>query len=612
MRIARWLLGFVLCTILAAPCGAGEFTLRSRSLMQGPAETGIFIPGGFALAAGGGIAFIDTASAAGPVWLPLEGMPKDLALAGGVLWVAAGRAGLNAIDIADLSRPRVIGGGKAWRASHCVPAGGYLHVLLETGSILTFRMNEPANPVRIGELRAKPLIDLAALGDLLLAASAGKVEIMRVLENGSLSRAGEIHTGGHIRRLVPAGNMLHIVLREGGVERWRVLDPAAPEQLEPLDVEGALDLSFAGARGIVVTKREEYLPVETSSPRTGAALKLDGFPSEGGFFARLAGRRSFPCRKIVVADGAFTAIAGKKGAALFRLEGSSHARFAEFVSTRGFAIDLVADGSSLYVSNGGDGVRIGEVSETGAVEWIGHLQTTVARDLAVEGDLLVLCDGSDGLRTIDVSDPRAPRELGHIGSPWFLSAIVLDGGRAYVGGGLGGAEIFDVSDPGNPRRVWKREHSEVRGVHVENGLWFVADGTEGMRIYRPGTKEPEHISRIDTPGWVDDVFVVGDTAYLADGGLGIKTVDVSDPAEPRLLGSVGLGGLVRNIHVRGTTLFAACHTGGIVAVDVSDPAHPVEVARRRTVDDARGVWADDRFVYLSSASGGVYVFSYDE
>ncbi|HEM46702.1 MAG TPA: hypothetical protein ENO23_06615, partial [Alphaproteobacteria bacterium] len=154
--------------------------------------------------------------------------------------------------------------------------------------------------------------------------------------------------------------------------------------------------------------------------------------------------------------------------------------------------------------------------------------------------------------------------------------------------------------------------SEVRGVHVENGLWYVADGKAGMRIYRPGPKEPEHLSRIDTPGWVDDVFVVGDTAYLADGGLGIKTVDVSDPAAPRLLGSVDLGGLVRNIHVRGTTLFAACHTGGIVAVDVSDPAHPVEVARRRTVDDARGVWADDRFVYLSSASGGVYVFSYDE
>ncbi|MBN1884186.1 MAG: hypothetical protein JW876_01520 [Candidatus Krumholzibacteriota bacterium] len=614
MRKALIAVIFIALASSAVPGNAGEFTLRSRSLMQGPAATGAFVPGGFALATGGGIAVIDTADATKePAWLPLDGMPRNLIAVGSTVYVAAGRGGLCVLDLADPSRPRVAARRPARRAARCEIAGGFLYLLNETGSILTFDITDPFAPAPLGERRMGPANDIVGHGSLLVVSSSGTAGIFRVETNGGLTSVAEIVSPEHIRHVAVGGDILHLVLVDGTVARWRIDDPASPVSLEPLAVRGAVDLDFAGREGLVCTKAGEYVPFRAeTNARTGRPLKLDGLPAEGGVLSRIRTRRGFGCSRLVAAERAFMAVAGKKGCAFFRRNAAGEARFAGRIDTSGFAIDLVTANGLLYLANGEDGVRIGEIGQDGSIEWIGHLQTTVARDVAVKGDLLVLCDGNDGLKTIDVSDPRAPRLLGRVASSWFLSAIVLDGVRAYVAGGLGGAEIFDVAVPESPSRVWRRELSEVRGVHVENGLFYLADGRDGMRIYRPGEGAPEYLSRIDTPGWVDDVFVVGGTAYLADGGNGLKTIDVSDPSAPRLLGEVDLGGLVRNIHVRGKTLFAACHTGGIVAVDVSEPAHPVEVARHATVDDARGVWADERFVYLGSASGGVYVFSYTD
>jgi len=87
-------------------------------------------------------------------------------------------------------------------------------------------------------------------------------------------------------------------------------------------------------------------------------------------------------------------------------------------------------------------------------------------------------------------------------------------------------------------------------------------------------------------------------------------VDVSDRKKPRTLGSLPLNTLTRVVCVRGNTLFVAGHTKGIAAVDVSNPQKPAVAAWYDTVDDGRGVFVDDEFVYAASGSGGVYVFKY--
>jgi len=298
-----------------------------------------------------------------------------------------------------------------------------------------------------------------------------------------------------------------------------------------------------------------------------------------------------------------------EGVRLCAREGAS-ARVLDRFATRGFAIDLIAVNNLLYVANGYDGVRIGKVDRNGTIDWISHIQTNEARDVALAADCLVIADGAGGIKTADVADPRHPRIIGKHSSPYFMSAVVVQGTKAYCAGGLGGVEIVDIADPRRPSLVWQERFSEVRGIWVSGQYLYFADGFRGFRIFSLGGKEPAPLSVLDTPGWNCDCFVEGNAAYLADGGRGIVIADIANKKKPRMLGSVSLGTIAREIHLRGRTLFVASNTKGIAAVDVSNMRKPVVASWHQTVDDGRGVFADSEFVYLASGSGGVYVFRY--
>ena len=307
-------------------------------------------------------------------------------------------------------------------------------------------------------------------------------------------------------------------------------------------------------------------------------------------------------RRLVCVDG-------KEGFWIYDLRGGG-ASCTGKVAAKGYAFDLVASDGYVYLANGGDGLRVGKVDDTGSIEWIGHLQTTMARDVALAGDVLYLADGDDGLKTVDVKDPANPRVLGRSASPFFLSAVVAEGGRAFIAGGLGGTEIVDCSDPGKPRLVWREKFSEVRGIFADREYFYFADGFKGFKIYTHGGAAPRLVSSTGTPGWNCDLFAAGGLLYLAIGGDGLAVADIGDVSKPAMLGSVSIGSIAREIHAAGSTVFVASQTNGINAIDVSDPRNPAIAAHHPSVGDGRGVFADGRFVYLASGPGGLYIFRY--
>jgi hypothetical protein len=97
---------------------------------------------------------------------------------------------------------------------------------------------------------------------------------------------------------------------------------------------------------------------------------------------------------------------------------------------------------------------------------------------------------------------------------------------------------------------------------------------------------------------------------MGEGGNGIAVADISDPSDPVMLGKTGFGSIAREIHYFDGTLFTASNKNGLNAIDVSDPRKPFISANFPSVDDGRGVYADSRFVYFASGSGGVYIFRY--
>ncbi len=144
-----------------------------------------------------------------------------------------------------------------------------------------------------------------------------------------------------------------------------------------------------------------------------------------------------------------------------------------------------------------------------------------------------------GLEVIAISDPKLPRHIKIVNEPKNAWDVFIDGSLLYVADGDGGLKIFSLTDPRNPRFISTIATSgPAFEVIVENKLAYVAMGASGMDIIDVADPQaPKHLSQFEIPSGIlnhlnyDDGFI-----YAATWDL-ILTIDVSNPAFPRLTGS---------------------------------------------------------------------------
>jgi hypothetical protein len=619
----------LIAVIVSAGLGAERgFELLSRSLMQGPARCAALFGDHVMLGTGGGAAIYRMdGSFQRESFMPLDGEPYDIAVKDGRAYIATLGGGLRIVDISDPSHPTESGRYETREAKHCIVSGDLL-ILGDTRSgIYILDIRSPDSPKLTDRIEPKaPIVSIAFDSNVLAVVlsksirlyTAGVPGLAPVLES-------EYELSAKIEKCFLAGRMLYLLTIKGGILRTDLDEPSGTVDLVSLPVTGAVDFCVDGGLGLALTKEGGIVPFDASGdgecrlegPRAGIEfgkpLMVHDQSIERSFIEKLTGKSAGMVKgsSIFLSGDRMAAVGGLDGISVYTLS-KGGIRFAGSDNPQGFAIDLLVRDGMLYLANGRDGVRIGSVGGNGSIEWIGHIQTGEARDVAFDGDVLVLAAGRDGLKLYDVGDPEHPVLLGEHQSPYFNHAVVARNGVAYIAGGVGGVEVVDISDASRPALIWRKDLSEVRGIHVDEDFLYVADGYDGFRIYSLDEKVPTLKAVLDTPGWNCDCFVIGDTAYLADGASGIMAADLSERNTPRRLGSVNLKTLTREIHALPGTVFAAAHVTGVAAIDVSDPERPVIADRYDTVDDARGVFADDRFVYLASGSGGLYIFRYSK
>jgi hypothetical protein len=622
-----------------------RFELLSRSLMQAPPRTAAIMGDRVILGTGGGIAFYQCADGlTRESFLPLEGEPLDILLRDDVAYIAAYRGGLIVVDLSDPLNPVERRRIPSLDARFCASTGERLLLGDVRKGILIFDITSPLEPKLEETIKTRyQLVGLAAESNMVAALSPHLVQVYMLDEKVGPWVATDLTTEVLLKKCFIHNRILYLLTVQGDVLRTGLGNPIVPVELDPLPVSGAVDMHIDSETLLVIDKEGKVVTFdiaagaavsgsdEGASPsgaegaeQAGAAkapagrtLTVKGGPKlvTGSWFERLKtklfGKSAVIGDRIFLKGDQLVAVSYSEGLSVYNRSGGT-VSYLGGENPIGFAIDLIVRDDILYLGNNFGGLWIGRVGGDGSIDWISHVQTGEARDVALSGDVLILADGKFGLKLFDVSDPADPRRIGTHSSYFFQSAVVAKEGIAYVAGGIGGVEVVDIRKPRLPRLLWRRELSEVRGVHVDDEYLYLSDGNDGFRIYSLKGDVPEEVSLLDTPGWNCDCFVIGDTAYLADGGNGIKVADVSDRSNPRLRGSVNLRTIAREIHAVPGMVFVAAHTRGIMAIDVRDPDHPTIAAHYQTVDDARGVYTDGRFVYLASGSGGLYIFRYIE
>ena len=120
-----------------------------------------------------------------------------------------------------------------------------------------------------------------------------------------------------------------------------------------------------------------------------------------------------------------------------------------------------------------------------------------------------------------------------------LMSIATSGNYAYLGS-LTGMTIADISDPTHP---------------------------DSVAYFNMGN---DH--------WVQDIYLNGNYAYIANFEYGFKIIDISNPLSPTLVGADSSFGYCYGISARGNYLYLTSGDSLIIA-DITNPAHPELITR---------------------------------
>ncbi|BHH84246.1 LVIVD repeat-containing protein [Desulforhopalus sp. 52FAK] len=282
------------------------------------------------------------------------------------------------------------------------------------------------------------------------------------------------------------------------------------------------------------------------------------------------------------------------------------------------------------------------------------------REIKVYGDYLLVADGYNGLLVVDVSTPSSPTELARVdvhGSVYsldiyndyaFLAAreggivvvdlinikdpqvivtlptmdkatdIVIYDTYAVVADRLGGVLVYDISIPASPVLLSQFDDLvAATGVYVENDYVFVNDywyAFLAIDLQEPST--PVLVDELQLEFKPRDLKVDGDTAFVVGDGVGLHTIDVTDPANMEISG-VALtaeedGFPQYSVYVRAGYAFMGVDKKGVQVVDISDTTSPKVIDNVFLPKSICGITGDAKFLYTGGMLEGVNVIEAEQ
>ena len=213
------------------------------------------------------------------------------------------------------------------------------------------------------------------------------------------------------------------------------------------------------------------------------------------------------------------------------------------------------------------------------------------RHLTLSDNYLYVNDYNYGLRIFDVSIPTNPTPVGGTvtaaeGRYGFING---DGTRAYVAHTFGGSVYsIDISDPGNPNVqgvYWDGAWNEkTRIVGRDDILYAVrAEGANIVDFSNP--QQPTVVGELPLCGLVE-MRLFSNYAYTLSAKCPrvsgsplanwLTVYDITNPAQPILLGELNLGDTHHDLQVMGNYVYLVT-TDSFKVVDVSNPTQPTLV-----------------------------------
>jgi hypothetical protein len=154
-----------------------------------------------------------------------------------------------------------------------------------------------------------------------------------------------------------------------------------------------------------------------------------------------------------------------------------------------------------------------------------------------------------------------------------------------------------------------RTSTSVNDISVVGNLAYLANGQSGMKIIDiSSTFYPEITGSIETPGYAWGLTVSGDYAYIACDSFGVVVVDIKDPFKPKIIGNIDTPNSARNVAIVNNILYVADGYNGLYIIDISTPDSPDYHSLIETQGFAKDVFVKGDMLYLADGSNGLQLF----
>jgi hypothetical protein len=285
-------------------------------------------------------------------------------------------------------------------------------------------------------------------------------------------------------------------------------------------------------------------------------------------------------------------------------------------SVSGRVTDVKVSGDYAYVA-GGQGLTVLDIRDPANPTPVAEVG--VNGRIVIQGNLLLSKSGNTLLLT-DVSDPAEPTLQGGSDEAVLDTGITALVGNHALIAHTDRLRILDVSDPASPRSVGRYRSTGflMDMVVVGNHAYLAVDGgwstggLEVLDISEPAS--PQRISYTDIGGPAQHLAVSGSRAYLSGSWFSsspptgpmrnsLHVIDISDPADPQRVGwsYTGTSGSRCSVAISNDRAYVAGGSDGLRLIDVSDPTLPRQLGRVSGINMALFVTVNEQRAYVLSS-----------
>lgn len=561
----------------------------------------------------------------------------DVFVSGNYAYVAEGSSGAEIFDVSDSAHPFLVSSFGVSTAQEINVENGIAYIANGNNGLQMYDVSDPTHVLYAGKYLGIWASGIHVLGTTAYVTdiNAKQLLIINVSKPYLPVVLGTYSTGSSSPWDVYVSGTTAYVATSNGIMLIDVYNPASPALLSTISQIGT------------------YSPIYSKNVYvSGSTIYFNYYFLNYTLFAGTGGREIKGGVRAFISDSQEFIASGNDGLKIFD---QATGNPIGILNTSGFANSVYVSGNTAYVADKSGGLVIIDISEaTGSAvpQLVGTLAETVpVNDVFVSGTNAYIGAGKN-FSILDVNNPSTPLLLGSVDADNTIQRLTVLDTTAYIMGKsyltsidlssqdspslmgsyydscsslidfcisdttayvtygcsnkfgfFKGYISINIEDPYNLYPFFGKTFSQaVYGITISGNKIYLSGGDAGLLISGFGS--------YNTSGYASDLYVSGNTAYVADNIGGLVIIDVSNPSSPQLLGSYVTSGEVSSVVVTSTVAFIADSVDGLMAIDVKNPSSPQFLNSHKTYGTINNIFVSQNNAYVADGSGGLKIFEF--